>query len=152
MRGQPGDELRSPDRGGGLAFAGARPSEEQRGEILHAIPQRRFVGAHVVGEDAVPERFAQATHRLGVAGERALDEVERASQLVEEGEVSRGACVVEAGADESRDHFVGERHRQRRAALRLSFDQRVDVADVAVIRDVLERGSYEEAVVHAQAP
>ena len=115
---QVGDERRAADGRRRLALAGAGLAEQQGGEVLHPVPQRRLVAAHVVREDVVPERLAQAAHRLAAPGERALDEVEAAPQLVEEREVARRALLVEAAAHQLADRLVAERHRQRRAACR----------------------------------
>jgi hypothetical protein len=82
------NEFRAPDRGGRRSLAGAGFAEKQRREVLHAAPQPAFVAAHVVREDVVPQRLAQAAHRFAFARERPFDEVEGTAQLEEKREVA----------------------------------------------------------------
>src|SRR2546421_947049 len=82
--GQVRNELRASDRRRSGTFAGAGLAEEQGREVLHPVPERRVVSAHVVREHVVPQRLAQPLHRLAFSGERAVDEVESAPQLKEQ--------------------------------------------------------------------
>src|SRR6185295_7950101 len=54
-----GDEARAPDGGRGRALAGPGLAQQQRGEILHPVPERAVVGAHVVSDHRVPQRAPQ---------------------------------------------------------------------------------------------
>ncbi len=65
-----------------------------------------------MGKDVVPQRFAQQLHGCAFAGERAVDEVERAPQLEEKGEVAHSALFGKTAANQFRDHVVGERDRR----------------------------------------
>ena len=131
------DELRAPDRGRGGPLSGPGFAEEKCREILHAIPERGLVAAHVVRDDVVPQRLAQAPHRFAFAGERALDEMERAPQLEKEREKTHRALLRKAAAHQIRDRVVAERHRERRAALsRLALDQRVELRHTAVVAHI----------------
>jgi len=56
------NERRAPDRARHHALACAGLSEDERREILHAVPQRRLEAAHVVREDVVPERLTEPAH------------------------------------------------------------------------------------------
>ena len=98
-----------------------------------------------MGKDVVPQRFAQPLHGCAFAGERAVDEVERAPQLEIKREVAHGAFFGQAAAHQFRDRLVGERHRQRCAALhRLALDQRVELRNVAVIANV-QQGRFQQS-------
>ena len=148
---QIGDELGAPDGRGRLPFSGPGLAQQQRGEVLHPVPERCVVPAHVMGEDVVPERLAQLAHRFAIARERALDEVEGAPQLEEEREITPGRFLVEAAVHEIRDEVVREGHGQRRSGLlRLALDQRVDLRHVAVIADIEQRRLDQGAFLSAQ--
>ena len=76
-----GNEDRPADGRRRRALAGAGLAEEQGGEVFHPVPERRLVAAHVVREHVVPQRLPEPLHRFALAGERVLDEEERAPQL-----------------------------------------------------------------------
>src|SRR6185312_17129367 len=84
------DETAAADRRGRLPLAGSGLAEQEGGEILHPVPQRGVIAAHVVSEHVVPERLAQLAHRFTLARERAQDEVERAPQLEKKRQVPPG--------------------------------------------------------------
>ena len=144
------DERRAPDRRRRLPLAGAGLAQQQRGEILHPVPQRRLEAAHVVREDVVPQRLAQAAHRFAAPGERAVDEIEAAPQLVVEREVARRPLLVEAALHQAADDVLAEGHRQRRALVRLLLDQRVEVRHRPVVADVEQRRRRPLPVFRAQ--
>ena len=135
------DELRAADRRRGGTLAGAGLAQQQGGEILHPVPEPRFVSPHVMREDVVPQRLSQTAHRFAFAGQRALDEVEGAPQLEEEREDAQRALFRQAAAQKLGDHVVGERHRERSAGLlRLLLDQRVELRHGAVVAHVPKCG------------
>jgi len=93
-----------------------------------------------VGEHVVPQRLPQPLHRFALASERALDEVERASQLEEQRKEARRALFGEAHLHQIAQRVFAERSGERLAALmRLALDVRIELRHVAVIGDVKKR-------------
>ena len=103
------NEFRAADRRGRRTLPGTGLAEKQRREVLHLVPERRFVAAHVVGEHVVPKRLAQALHRLATAGERATYEIERTPQLEEEREESSRPVLGESHLHELAYRVLAER-------------------------------------------
>ena len=129
-----GDEAGAADGGGRRSLAGAGLAEEEGGEVLHAVPEEGFVAADVTGEDVVPEVQAQRLHDRGEASEGRFNEVEGATHLVKDRQVTQPLFAAETEGAETGEEFATEARRAGGVtAGDLLADEGVEGAAIAVV-------------------
>ena len=144
-----GDAPGAADGGGGSSFTRSCLAEEERGEILHAVPEMPFVESDIAGEDIVPEGEAELLHRLAPAHKTLGDEVIGTPDLIEESDEAQGVRFAETFLAKRRKEVSRERDRDRLFALcELALDEGVEIIDVAV-KEVEEPGIFHGLAVLA---
>ena len=98
-------------------------------------------------EHVGPEPLAELAHRRAAAGQRVLDEVERAPELVEEREVAARLRAVEARVADGAHGLGAERDGGQAIASRdLLLDEGIERVPVAV-KQVEEDGLLDEGAI-----
>ncbi len=95
---RPGDEARTSDGRRCRRLARTGLTQEDRGEVLHAIPQVPLVATDVLREHLRPEARAETSHALAATDLALAQERVGAAELVEELERAGHACGAESAA------------------------------------------------------
>src|SRR5437588_3000616 len=96
--------------GGGGAFAGAGLSQEQRREVLHAVPEVALVKPDLLGKYILPQVPSQFPHARTLSNQASNYEMKGPPQLVEDGKEPLRLSGPDAAPPHPSQDLAGELH------------------------------------------